>query len=502
VRARRGLVIAAAVLVWQAAASGAAEHPLRAALSQRALRGARVGVLVVRADDGRVVFDQGAKVALKPASNLKVLTSVAALATFGPAHRFVTRVYSDVAPDSNGAVGTLMVRGAGDPSLTSEQWWRLAADLGAAGLRSVRGDVVLDDTAFDDQRWNPQWGDRTTRAFHASVSALTANYGAFAVSVRPGSAPGQPARVTIDPPVPYLSLVGQVRTVAPGAAKALSVDPRPAGQTENVVVGGSVSAGAGAEAIARSVADPTLYAGAVLRMQLQANGIEVKGTTRVAAVPLGAHEVLAFDGKPLAEIVRLLLKYSNNNMTEMLVKAMGARDSGIGSWDAGLAVVRATLTALGVDLDGCKLVDGSGLAAANRVTPASLVSALRIAGSSFAFGPELVAALPIAHRDGTLEHRAAGATDSVRAKTGLLEGATALSGFARLRDGTEVVFSIIVNDYKSGDAEAMAAVDGFVAALVNARLQAAGFGESRPVASNDTADGRAQNRRAELIVLE
>jgi D-alanyl-D-alanine carboxypeptidase/D-alanyl-D-alanine-endopeptidase (penicillin-binding protein 4) len=221
--------------------------------------------------------------------------------------------------------------------------------------------------------------------------------------------------------------------------------------------------------VPRSVGDPTRYAGAVLRMQLEANGIGVKGGTRVEAVPLGAHELLAHEGKPLAEIVRLLMKYSNNNMTEMLVKALGARAAGIGSWDAGLAAVRSSLAGLGVDLEGCTLVDGSGLAATNRVTAATLVSALRVARASFAFGPELLAALPIAHRDGTLERRAAGAVDAVRAKTGLLAGATALSGFARLSDGSEAVFSILVNDYKSGDAEAMAAVDGFVAALVSSQ---------------------------------
>jgi D-alanyl-D-alanine carboxypeptidase/D-alanyl-D-alanine-endopeptidase (penicillin-binding protein 4) len=96
------------------------------------------------------------------------------------------------------------------------------------------------------------------------------------------------------------------------------------------------------------------------------------------------------------------------------------------------------------------------------------VSALRAARASFAFGPELLSSLPIAHRDGTLKRRAAGATDAVRAKTGLLSGATALSGIAHLRDGTEAVFSIIVNDYKSGDADVMAAIDAFVTTLVNA----------------------------------
>src|SRR5262245_53452594 len=96
-----------------------------------------------------------------------------------------------------------------------------------------------------------------------------------------------------------------------------------------------------------------------------------------------------------------------------------------------------------------------------------LVTALRQARLSFAFGPEFVAALPIAGEDGTLQHRAAGVAGAVRAKTGLLNGVTGLSGFARQRDGVEVVFSLLINGYRCSDAEAMASVDRFVAVLVN-----------------------------------
>jgi D-alanyl-D-alanine carboxypeptidase/D-alanyl-D-alanine-endopeptidase (penicillin-binding protein 4) len=462
-RSRRAFAVAAALFLALGADLARAENPLRAALAQRALRGAQVAALVVRADDGAVLLDEGGRRALKPASNMKVLTGVAALATLGPAHRFVTRLYAEPALDARGAIGTLTIRGGGDPGLTSEELWRLAADLRALGVRSVGG-LVLDDTAFESQSWNPAWGTRSARAFHAPVTALSANYGAFVVTARP-AAPGQPAVVTIDPSLPYLSLVNQVRT---GGGTSLSVDPRPAAEGETVVVSGSVAAGAEPEPVPRSVADPTRYAGAVLRMQLEANGIDVQGATRVAAASPSAREIHAHQGKPLAEIVRLLMKYSNNNMTEMLLKALGAHGGGIGSWDGGIAAMRSVLGTLGVDLEGCTLVDGSGLAASNRVTPAALVSALRVARTSFAFGPELLASLPIANRDGTLRRRAAGAIDAVRAKTGLLSGATALSGIARLRDGSEAVFAILVNDYKSGDAEAMAAVDNFVAALVNA----------------------------------
>jgi D-alanyl-D-alanine carboxypeptidase/D-alanyl-D-alanine-endopeptidase (penicillin-binding protein 4) len=113
------------------------------------------------------------------------------------------------------------------------------------------------------------------------------------------------------------------------------------------------------------------------------------------------------------------------------------------------------------------VVDGSGLSPRSRVSPRSLVAALRGGSEAFRFGPELVAALPIAGRDGTLERRAREALDDVRAKTGLLsdQRTTSLSGFAELADGEIAVFSILVNGYKGGTSAAMDAVDAWVAQL-------------------------------------
>ena len=242
-----------------------------------------------------------------------------------------------------------------------------------------------------------------------------------------------PPRIAVDPPVPFFTLVD--RTAAGGGA--LTVERERADGHDRVVVSGAPPAGGEPVTIFRSVSDPARYAAAVLRMQLAAQGITIDGGDRIAAVPPGFHEILAFDGKALADIVRLLMKYSNNNIAEMLVKDLGAAQSGPpGTWPNGVAAVRQRLGALGLSPSGFQTVDGSGLSPANRVTPRTLVDALRIARASFAFGPELESALPIAARDGTLGKRAAGAADAVRAKTGLLSGAAALSGFARGADGT------------------------------------------------------------------
>jgi D-alanyl-D-alanine carboxypeptidase/D-alanyl-D-alanine-endopeptidase (penicillin-binding protein 4) len=143
----------------------------------------------------------------------KILTALAALAPLAPAHRFTTRIYADAPPDADGAAGSLAVRGGGDPALTSEEWWRLAADLRRQGLRRVRGALILDDTLFEQQRWNPAWDAVSARAFHAPVGALSANYGSFAVEVQPTRAGATP-RIGLDPPIPFFELIDRTKPAA------------------------------------------------------------------------------------------------------------------------------------------------------------------------------------------------------------------------------------------------------------------------------------------------
>ncbi len=467
---RRVLV---ALALWLAAATAHAGDAsrlgerLEAALGGRALRGSQTAALVVSRRDGSVIYALDPERPLVPASNQKVLTAVAALAAFGPTHRFTTEVWADAPPDAEGGVGVLTIRGGGDPALTSEDAWRLAADLRRIGLRRVRGDLVLDDSAFDSERWHPSWGPVSARAYHAPVGALTVNYGAFAAAVTPGARQGDPVGVFLDPPTDFLRLANRAVTGAARGRRSLVVDRSPADGGQIVRVSGSLPVGSEPRIVHRSVVDPARYAGSVIRMQLEAVGIGVAGGTRSGRLPPGAVLLHAFEGKSLSEIVRLFVKYSNNAIAESLVKAMGARaNGGVGGWANGIQALRGQLEALGLDTSRLELVDGSGLSYSNRLTPRALVEALRVADDSFLFGPEFVAALPIAAGDGTLEERAEYAAAAVRAKTGLLTRVSGLSGYARLADGRDAVFSVLTNGYRSSAEQAMDALDGFVEALV------------------------------------
>lgn len=470
----------AAAVDWERWRAG-----LDAALAARGFRGASLSVLVVERHSGALRFSRTASRALIPASAQKLLVALAALDAFGPAHRFITQVRAPAPPDAEGRIAALFVRGGGDASLTSEQWWRLAADLRALGVTQVAGDVLLDDSHFDGERWLPDWQPVSARAYHAPVGALSANYGAFRVVAAPGAAPGAPARVRVDPPVPYLRLENAARTVRRGARSAVTVARRAGAGFERVMVGGSVALADEPKQVWRSVGNPLGYAGAVLRMQLEANGVEVAGRVRRGAAPPGAALLLDFEGFPLRRSIELALKYSNNMMTESLLKSLAVANApsppgtpgAQGNWEQGLRALRARLLALGVPLQGARLRDGSGLSRKNRVSAQTLVAVLRAADARFGIGPDLLAALPLAASDGTLRERALAASQRLRAKTGSLEGVSALAGFARIAPaqstgesgGRDVVFAILANGFKNGDLEAARAMDVFAEALAGAR---------------------------------
>ena len=429
-----------------------------------------MSALVVAASDGRELYARSAERALVPASNQKILTALAALSAFGPAHRFRTALLADRALDASGTLGTLYVVGGGDPGLDDQHWWRLAADLRALGLRRVR-DVVLDDSRFERTRWHPSWGALSSRAYHAPVGALGANYGAFTAWVQAGARSGEPVSVRLDPPVPYLELVNRARTAPRGAPFRFQVERQEGGASERVVVTGSLPAGSPAQPVARSVADPTRYAGAVFRMQLEAVGIELAGEVRVAPAPAGAAHVYDYYGPSVAEVLVPVPQVEPQRGRRDAVqgpRARARRRRG-GAGRKAPQALRGELARLGLTEGSLVVVDGSGLSYQNRASPRTLVDALRLAQTRFELGPELEAGLPIAGTDGTLRRRAAGARGFVRAKTGLLTQVAALSGYAQAPGGEERVFSVLVNGFRGDARGAMRALDAFAEVLAGPR---------------------------------
>ncbi|MBC6462876.1 D-alanyl-D-alanine carboxypeptidase/D-alanyl-D-alanine-endopeptidase [Actinomadura sp. HBU206391] len=430
---------------------------LDAILGDARLNGAKIGVVVRDARTGKGLYTRGADDQVMPASNQKLQTAAAAFGVLGPGYTFRTSVLADGPVEGATLTGDVILKGTGDPTLQAADYDRLAAAVAAKGITSVTGRLVADDTWFDDQRLAAGWDPADEPYAYASqVSALTVspdadfNVGTVRVDVTPGPQ-GGPVDVALAPATGHVTIDNRATTGAPGSASTLSIT-RPRG-TDIIRVTGSYPLGGAKVQTLRTVDNPSLYAADVFRRALTAHGVSVAGSTARAAAPPTATTVTDRTSMPLSRLSVPFLKLSNNNIAEILVKAMGREDGGEGSWQAGLPVVARYVKTLGVDTTRLNLTDGSGLSRSNRATPAQAGNLLRGVMTKTWY-PAFYNSLPIAGQTdpwvgGTLAARMTNtaAAGNVRAKTGTLTGATALSGYVRDPAGRRLIFSIMLNDY-------------------------------------------------------
>jgi D-alanyl-D-alanine carboxypeptidase/D-alanyl-D-alanine-endopeptidase (penicillin-binding protein 4) len=199
-------------------------------------------------------------------------------------------------------------------------------------------------------------------------------------------------------------------------------------------------------------------------------GIVVEGSVKVGQVPSNASVIAETQSPPLREIVRWLNKVSDNLYAEMLLRAVALKERGQGSVSAAMQILKRQLVDWGIDPDDVQLFDGSGLSRLNMVTPRAVVRLLQIARTRPWFDA-FKESLPIAGKDGTLRTRFQNtpAEGRVFAKTGYIGSVVALSGYIQRTDGSELVFSVLVNHYSAPTRQVQACVDRFVTSLAETR---------------------------------
>ena len=458
-----------------ASASPAERQALRSAvdalLSQPPLTGARASVEVVSLDDGSVIYSRGADDQLNPASNTKLVTAAAALLRLGPEFRFTTDFLADRAPDQRGRVGTLYVKGRGDPTFNTERLYGLAADLWHRGIRQV-GEIVLDDTYFDAEKWGPGWEQETSdKAYAAPVGALSLNHNAVAIYVSPGTRPGQRARVELEPDADCFVLQNNVSTVREDARRKLRPHTFAEGDRTRVAIDGRLPARSEPVVLFRRVTHPAMYFGQTLRLALKQRGIRVGPRVKLGAAPASAALIASYDSDELSDVVRDMNKASSNFIAEMLVKTLGAELKGApGTWPKGIDVTQELLGELGIARGSYQLRNGSGLNDTNRFSAHQMIMLLTAVWKRFPVAAEFVSSLGIAARDGTMRLRMEGtdAAGRLRAKTGTLDKVTALSGFVQSVGGERFAFSVLVNDWSGRSAPVVSSVDRLGGILASA----------------------------------
>ncbi|MDX2269826.1 MAG: D-alanyl-D-alanine carboxypeptidase [Bryobacter sp.] len=395
------------------------------------------GLYAVQAKNGRVLAKWNEQQFFVPASNTKLFSTSFALATFGPEHRFHTRVLASAPPDENGVLhGNLVLYGEGDPSLSSRIYpydvrnayspdrlaplRELAAQLKQKNIRLVTGSLIGDDTYFEHRPVPSGWGAGDSQySYGAPVSALSFNDNAIAWKSENG-------QIVLDPPLPEYT---------PSLPAS-----RPSGEF--------------------AVDDPALFAARAFRLVLEQEGIAVLGPTEARHTPQASPEQIELARRtspPLDQLLTVANKVSQNLHCELLRRAAEKQQK-----------LEDFLRRAGVNPErDTYLTDGSGLSRQNLVSPVATVSLLRHLWST-PWREQFASFLPTGATDGTLRRRFNGneRARAIQAKTGTLSHVSALGGYATSKKYGTVIFQIVANNFNEPSAGVLAAIDALALEFV------------------------------------
>ena len=487
-RAQSGrlLRVASLLVLWfTAAAAPVGDPPAEAPLDERVLRlreqlrivvesnrwnSSRYGVLALSLETGDTLYARGERDLLAPASNMKLLTTAAALRYLGPDFRYQTFLLADGPIEKGRLKGNLVLYGTGDPGLADDfQGTRLlealADSLRGAGVDVVEGDVVGDGSFFSGpllgEGWDP---DDLNDWFAAPSSALTFHENVVTLRVAPSVVGRAPTIHTIpdgaDLSMEVTAVTGRGRSRVRMSRRDLSGP---------ISVTGSLSPTGRDVWRQMTVADPPRFAASVFRNVLTARGIQVMGGVRTiqdaAASPVTARSLWApgvdpnrtgpriiawHQSPPLFEYLKVVNKKSHNLFADLTLKTLGRMVVGEGSFAAGSRVVRGFLAdEVKTDSVGVVMQDGSGLSMHSRVSAATFVDVLKHMARTdlWDFYWET---LPEAGNPHELRRMyRTPAAGNLRAKTGTIERVSALSGVVRSANGERILFSILANDVRS-----------------------------------------------------
>jgi serine-type D-Ala-D-Ala carboxypeptidase/endopeptidase (penicillin-binding protein 4) len=469
---------------------------IAALLDQPKFASARWGARIITTEGG-VVFERDVDKSFMPASNMKLYTSAAALDAFGPDFKIKTSVYATRPVGKNGVLkGDLILYGRGDPNIsprfdtddpnrydqlkpadTVTGIERLADQIKAAGIKTVTGNLIGDDSFFAGDLLGPGWEwDDAQFYYGAEVSALTVNDNSVTFTVTAAARAGKPPSIKIQPQTSYLKIVNNAVTSVDRLPRIGVHRPL---DSNTVEFFGTMPRGASEFKVDIAIHDPARFAAELLKEALARRGVRVRGRVeRYDAVARVANpfdeskllEIAGVESQPLAEMLKVINKQSQNLHTELMLRQLGTRHADALSLDdygrpkstasLGAEIRSRLLRRAGIDVAPLSLSDGSGLARQNLVTPRSTALLLEfMLGRPYA--ETWLESLTVAGVDGTLRRRMrdSAAANNMRGKTGTLTYVNALSGYITTKRGQPLILSLMGNNYTGPGRETTGVMD-------------------------------------------
>lgn len=385
---------------------------------------------------------------MNPASLMKLLTTDAALDTLGPAWTWTTPVWLQGTlsnPGPQGVLeGDLVIKGSGDPKLVIERTWLLLRRIQQLGVHEIRGDIVLDRSAFKPGEQSPaDFDGDPTRPYNVQPDALLLNYRSITLTFTP-DIPRGVANVSADAPLHGVHVDTSVPLTSGscadwrGSLKAELSDPA------RIRFAGAYPVICGELSWPLAYADPKSYNERLLAgLWREMGGVLTGGVKDGAAPPTTPSLVVT--SPTLAEVIRDINKFSNNTMAQQLFLTLGLSQRGLGTPDNAREVLGLWAKAkFGEEATRGLVIDnGSGLSRENRVS-AELFARLLQAAWSGTTMPELASSLPVVGIDGTLR-KVQTQPGRAHLKSGSLRDVVGLAGYVLSASGRRYVMVAIVN---------------------------------------------------------
>ena len=412
----------------------------------------QIAISVYDLKENKQLYHHNDKLLLYPASNMKLLTTAAALTYLGEDYIFQTSLYHTGIINSDTLYGDLYVAGGFDPEFSTSDLDSMIQSVKSLGIKYITGNLYADIFLKDSLYWGKGWmWDDDPDPTQPRLSSLNINDNSIEIYVE-GTNVGSPGKVILTPETNYVEVVNNSITVSPSEKTDLKITRDWVNGTNKIIIDGKVRSGVVTDSSVQkeklNLINPYFYFLTLLREHLANQGINVNGENKIAHLPENSVYLASFN-RGIDSVIVHQNKESNNMYAEMLLYALALNDSGVPALAKnGIQALKNLIKLLNLNPGNYYIADGSGVSRYNLLSTELLSNLLKYMYHSHYYYL-YYNSLPIAGIDGTLKKRMinSSATGKVRAKTGTLEGVSALSGYVRTRSNSLLTFSVMIQNY-------------------------------------------------------
>lgn len=432
-------------------------------LDNESIVNAPLSICVSNLDTDSIVLAHNADLCITPASVQKILTSAAAIKILGKDYQFKTQIAYSGFINNRKLIGSLIIKGGGDPSLGSEyvfgkdnkafyDEWIKAIRL--AGIDTVYGNIMADPSIYSDQQAPRTWiWEDMGNYYGAAASGISLYDNTYKLIFQTDSIEGGRTEIVrTEPNIPGLILNNEVVAAADNRDGSIVYG---SSFDSYRVIKGTLPMGRKEFAVRASIPDPALLLAYELKEEMEEAGIVVTGNVsvnkRLQSIPVDSI-LLSWTSPPLHKIIRELNFFSVNLFAEHLCKHLGLIKQGEGTTEAGSKVIKEFWKTQGLNTDFMFLADGSGLSRANALSAQNLVDVLTIMHKDSLLADSFVNSLPLTGVQGTQQYYFKNSILKGKAhiKSGSMTRVRSFAGYMETEHGTPLAFAVIINNFNKG----------------------------------------------------